>query len=185
MLFGEIGEEKIYVYLISNIYPNILPFWVPLILSSGFEFLSGFISFQPEGLPLVFLEGRTWQEWILLAFLKCLYFNLHFWRIVLLDIEFFFDFFFFFSPWRMPFQWICYNILCLWWGIFLLLLVRFSPCLLTVWLLYSLVWPSWEFHQMLAIISSIFFFFPAAFALASPARSPSICMLVSLVLSQR
>ena len=30
-----------------------------------------------------------------------------------------------------------------------------------------------------------FFFFPAAFALASPARSPSICMLVSLVLSQR
>ena len=32
---------------------------------------------------------------------------------------------------------------------------------------------------------NFFFFFPAAFALASPARSPSICMLVSLVLSQR
>ena len=70
MLFGETGEGKKYIYLISYIYPNILPFWGPLILSSGFEFLSGFISFQPEGLPLVFLEGCTGQECILLAFLK-------------------------------------------------------------------------------------------------------------------
>lgn len=100
MLFGETGEEKIYIYLISYLpkyftilrtLNSLLWIWIPVWL----HFLSAWrasFSFSWR----VYLTGM--YSFSLFKTVECLYFNLHFWRIVLLDIEFFFDFFFFSSP---------------------------------------------------------------------------------------